>query len=65
LANPSNAVTIATQIGALPNLPATVLPLLTELEEAKDQPTITAVGLQIEAAASANNNMLLGFLPAL
>lgn len=62
LATPLNAASISTQIAALPNLPPTVTPLLMELAEAKDQATITAIGLQIEASLNANTGLLGGLL---
>lgn len=65
LASPANATQIAQQIAALPGVPSTVTTLLTELSQAKDQPTITAIGLQIEAALNANSNVLGNVLAAL
>lgn len=65
LATPENATQIATQIAALPGVPSTITVLLTELSQAHDQPTITAIGLQIEASLSANSGALGGILSAL
>lgn len=65
LATPSNASSIATQIGALPGVPSTITPLLGELATAKDQATVTTVGLQIEAALSANNGVFGNILTVL
>ena len=65
LANPENATQIATQIAALPGVPSTITVLLTELSQAKDQATITAIGLQIEASLSASSNVLGSILGAL
>lgn len=65
LATPENASQIAGQIAALPGVPPTVTPLLGELATAKDQATVTAVSLQIEAALSANNGVLGSVLQAL
>lgn len=65
LATPANAQQIAGQIAALPGVPATVTPLLNELSQARDQNTITAIGLQIEAALNANSGVLGSILSAL
>lgn len=65
LVTPANAASIAQQIAALPHVPATVSPLLTELAAAKDQATITAITLQIESALSASSSALGNILSSL
>lgn len=65
LATPANAASIATQIASLPGTPTTVTALLGELASAKDQATITAIGLQIEASLNANNGVFGSILASL
>jgi hypothetical protein len=65
LATPENAAQTATSIAAIPGVPSTITVLLEELGTAKDQATINAVGLQIEAALSANTSSLASILASL
>lgn len=65
LATPANASSIATQIAAIPGVPATVSVLLQELSGAASQAQVTTIGLQIEAALSASTNSLGNILSAL
>lgn len=65
MTTPANASSIASQIAALPNVPATVTPLLQELATAKDQATVTTITLQIEAALNSNSGVLGSVLSAL